>query len=44
MRADGTVLAVHQGYSGPATADAHWKMRADFESLIGELLTGKKAK
>ena len=44
MRADGTVLAVHQGYSGPATADAHWKMRADFEGLIAELLTGKKAK
>ncbi len=44
MRADGSMLAVHQGYSGPATAEAHWKLRGDFERLIDELLTGKKAK
>ena len=44
MRADGSVLAVHQGYSGPATGEAHMKLRTDFERLINELLTGKKSK
>ncbi|HUR29205.1 MAG TPA: TlpA disulfide reductase family protein, partial [Planctomycetota bacterium] len=44
LRADGSVLAVHQGYSGPATGEEHLKLRADFERLIDELLTGRKAK
>lgn len=38
VRRDGTVRAVHQGYSGPATGAEHTKLRDDFERLIEELL------
>lgn len=39
LRADGSVRAVHTGYSGPATGAEHEKLRQDFERLIEELLT-----
>ncbi len=42
LRADGSVRAVHQGYSGPATGAEHQKLRDDFERLIGELLAEPK--
>lgn len=38
VRADGTVRAVHQGFSGPATGPEHQKLRQDFERLIEDLL------
>ena len=38
VRADGSIRAVHQGYSGPATGAEHTKLREDFERLIDELL------
>jgi peroxiredoxin len=38
LRADGSVRAVHQGFSGPATGAEHQKLRQDFERLIAELL------
>ncbi|MCE9594871.1 MAG: TlpA family protein disulfide reductase [Planctomycetes bacterium] len=38
VRRDGTVLAVHQGYSGPATGKEHEKLRIAFERRIEELL------
>lgn len=38
VRADGSVRAVYQGFSGPATGDAHAELRASFEALIEELL------
>lgn len=38
VRRDGTVRAVHQGYSGPATGAEHEKLRESFERLIQELL------
>jgi thiol-disulfide isomerase/thioredoxin len=41
LRADGSVLAVHQGFSGPATGPEHTKLREDYERLIGELLSLK---
>ncbi|HTF88998.1 MAG TPA: TlpA disulfide reductase family protein [Planctomycetota bacterium] len=44
MRADGSVLAVHQGYSGPATIDAHQKLREDFERRIQELIAVQKTR
>lgn len=40
VRKDGSVRAVHQGYSGPATGPEHEQLRADFERLIEELLAG----
>ena len=39
VRRDGSVLAVHQGYSGPATGPAHEKLRMEFERSIERLLT-----
>jgi peroxiredoxin len=41
LRADGSVRAVHQGFSGPATGIEHQKLRQDFERLIAELLAEK---
>jgi thiol-disulfide isomerase/thioredoxin len=38
VRRDGTVLAVHQGFSGPATGKEHEKLRIDFERRIEDLL------
>jgi len=38
LHADGRVRAVHTGYTGPATGPAYDHLRAEFESLIEELL------
>ncbi len=42
LRADGSVRAVHQGFSGPATGVEYQKLRQDFERLIEELLREAK--
>lgn len=36
--ADGTVIAVHTGFSGPATGPDHERLRERFEALIEDLL------
>ena len=38
FHADGRVRAVHQGFAGPATGQAHDELRARFRTLIEELL------
>lgn len=38
LRSDGTIRAVHTGFSGPATGEAHHKLRRDYEAIIEELL------
>jgi thiol-disulfide isomerase/thioredoxin len=38
LRQDGSVRAVHSGFSGPATGAEHLHLRAEFEGLIEELL------
>ena len=38
LHADGRVRAVHTGYTGPATGEAHDQLRDNFEALIEELL------
>lgn len=38
LRGDGTVRAVHTGFSGPGTGAEHRKLRERFEGLIEELL------
>jgi thiol-disulfide isomerase/thioredoxin len=43
LHGDGRVRAVHSGWSGPATGEAHVKLRADMESLIEELLAEEHA-
>ena len=39
----GAVRAVHSGFSGPATGEAHEALRRQFESLIEELLDDERA-
>ncbi|MBI3844144.1 MAG: TlpA family protein disulfide reductase [Planctomycetes bacterium] len=39
LHADGRVRAVHTGFAGPATGAANRALRAEFESIIEELLT-----
>ena len=34
------VRAVHSGFSGPATGDAHTRLRDEFSRLVEELLAG----
>ena len=34
----GTIRAIHSGFSGPATAEAHVALKLRFESLIDQLL------
>jgi len=41
LDAKGEVLAVHTGFSGPATGDAHRRLRAGFERLIEGALAGR---
>jgi thiol-disulfide isomerase/thioredoxin len=38
LDADGTVRAVHTGFAGPATGEAHDRLRAAFERTIEEML------
>ena len=38
LNGDGTVRAVHSGYSGPATGPAHERLRREFVDLIEEML------
>ncbi len=38
LHADGGIRAVYQGFSGPATGEAHAVLRASFEAIIEELL------
>ena len=38
LHADGRVRAIHTGYTGPATGIANYELRAEFESLVEELL------
>jgi hypothetical protein len=35
---EGAVRAVHSGFSGPATGEAHDELRREFERLIDQLL------
>lgn len=35
---DGTVRAIHSGFSGPATGEAHHQLRAGFEAILEDLL------
>jgi hypothetical protein len=39
----GVVKAVHSGFSGPATGEAHEELKRQFESLIEELLDDDQA-
>ncbi len=41
VRADGTIAAVHTGYSGPATGAAHDELLAAFAAQIDALLAGR---
>jgi hypothetical protein len=34
------VRAIHTGFSGPATGEAHERLRASFERLVEDLLPG----
>jgi len=43
MRGDGRVLAVHQGYSGPATGRANLELRERFALLVEEMLADAQA-
>jgi len=43
LHGDGRVRAVHQGYTGPATGEAHRELRERFESLVQELLAESHA-
>jgi thiol-disulfide isomerase/thioredoxin len=38
LHGDGRVRAIHQGFSGPATGEAHDRLRERFDTLIRELL------
>ena len=38
LRGDGTVRAVHTGFTGPATGGAYLELRERFEALVEELL------
>lgn len=38
LRADGSVAAVHTGFSGPATGDAHTALRADWDRVLAALI------
>ncbi|HTE06472.1 MAG TPA: TlpA disulfide reductase family protein [Planctomycetota bacterium] len=38
LHRDGRVAAVHSGYSGPATGDAHLRQRQEFAELVETLL------
>lgn len=38
LDAEGEVHSVHTGFSGPATGEAHQKLREDFDTIIKELL------
>ncbi|GJM22944.1 MAG: hypothetical protein DHS20C15_28590 [Planctomycetota bacterium] len=38
VRADGSVRAVYQGFSGPATGESYTQLKASFEALVEELL------
>jgi thiol-disulfide isomerase/thioredoxin len=40
LHGDGRVAAVHSGYDGPATGDAHRAQRLRFEELVETLLAG----
>lgn len=42
LDAKGEVIAVHTGFSGPATGDAYQRLRARFEHLIEGALAGKE--
>ncbi len=44
VKKDGTVRAVHQGYSGPATGKDYDRLRDEFERLIDELLADEVKK
>ena len=37
LKADGTVLAVHSGFAGPATGAEHEKLKKRYAALMGEL-------
>jgi thiol-disulfide isomerase/thioredoxin len=37
---EGRVRAIHTGFSGPATGEAHERLRASFERLVEDLLPG----
>ncbi len=43
LHADGTVRAVHTGFSGPATGPEYDKLKRKFEDLIAELLAASPA-
>jgi thiol-disulfide isomerase/thioredoxin len=38
---DGKVRGIYQGWSGPATGEAHQRLRQRFESLVEDLLAGR---
>jgi hypothetical protein len=40
---DGSIRAVHQGFSGPATGEEYAKQRDSFEALIEKLLSEAEA-
>ncbi len=44
LAADGSVRAVHSGYAGPATGEAHAALREEFESTIESLLSEPPAR
>ena len=38
MREDGTIRAIHSGFSGPATGKAHERLKKEFEAIVREML------
>ncbi|MCH9003238.1 MAG: TlpA family protein disulfide reductase [Planctomycetes bacterium] len=38
MREDGTIRAIHSGFSGPATGQEYEKLKKEFESIVREML------
>lgn len=43
VRGDGRVLAVHSGFSGPATGKAYEQQRQEFQRLVEELLHAERS-
>ncbi len=42
MRADGTIRGVYSGFTGPAAADEHAKLRKELESMIEDVIAPGK--
>lgn len=43
LDADGSVIAIHTGFSGPATGEEYEKLQRDFERIIEQIITAEGA-